>query len=156
MRPGRNPQQNGSVGQTAMGRVERAAVTAPTLGSMNDPTTDLDAARAEALRRGVGSYERHIFLCVGPDCCTVEEGATAWAQLKSGVAKLNGPGDAGRIYRTKVGCLRVCTSGPVAVIYPEGTWYGGLAPQALGRVIAEDLGEGRAVHELQIGRNPLG
>lgn len=156
MRPGRNRNRTAASARPPWARVERAAVTAPTLGSMNDPTTDLDAARAEALRRGVGSYERHIFLCVGPDCCTVEEGAAAWAQLKSGVAKLNGPSDAGRIYRTKVGCLRVCTSGPVAVIYPEGTWYGGLAPQALGRVIAEDLGEGRAVHELQIGRNPLG
>ncbi len=110
----------------------------------------------EAERRGVGMYERHIFLCVGPDCCTPEEGAAAWSALKSGVARLNGPGDAGRIYRTKVGCLRVCTSGPVAVVYPEGTWYGGLGPAALRRVIAEDLGNGAVVAELQIGNNPLG
>lgn len=123
---------------------------------MNEPTRDLDSARAEAERRGVGSYGRHIFLCVGPDCCTAEEGAAAWSQLKAAVAKLNGSSDGGRIYRTKAGCLRVCTEGPVAVVYPEGTWYGGLEPEALSRVIAEDLGEGRAVLDLRIGSNPLG
>lgn len=122
---------------------------------MNEPTSDLDNARAEAQRRGVGSYERHIFLCVGPDCCTSEEGAAAWAQLKTGVAQLNGSSDRGRVYRTRVGCLRICTSGPVAVIYPEGTWYGGLRPEALEQVIAEDLGKGCLLPELQIGSNPL-
>lgn len=122
---------------------------------MNEPTEGLEAARAEAERRGVGNYERHIFLCVGPDCSSVDEGAAAWSRLKTGVAKLNGSTDSGRIYRTKVGCLRVCTEGPVALVYPEGTWYGGLHPGALDRIIAEDLGEGNVVTDLQIGSNRL-
>ena len=116
---------------------------------------DLDTARSEAQQRGVGAYERHIFLCIGPDCCSEEEGATAWAQLKKGVAALNGSSDRGRIYRTKVGCLRICTAGPTAVVYPEGTWYAGLDRDALARVIAEDLGQGKPVPEHVIGANPL-
>ena len=94
-------------------------------------------------------------LCTGPDCCTPEEGARAWAQLKAGVGSLNG--DAGRepIYRTKVGCLRICNEGPVAVVYPEGTWYAGLDAGALARVIDEDLGRGAVVAEHVIGTNPL-
>ena len=115
----------------------------------------LEGAHQEALRRGVGQYERHIFLCTGPDCCTPEEGLRAWAQLKSGCAKLNGSAEGGRIYRTKVGCLRICRDGPVAVVYPEGTWYAGLDEANLGRVIAEDLGRGQAVEDLRIGENPL-
>ena len=82
----------------------------------------LDRAREEARIRGVGTYEKHIFLCVGPDCCTTEDGLKSWGQLKSGVARLNGSGEAGRIYRTKVGCLRICNQGPPPVVYPEGTW----------------------------------
>ena len=115
----------------------------------------LEEAKAEAAQRGVGDYERHILLCVGPDCCTPDEGEAAWGKLKKRVAQLNCSSDSGRIYRTKVGCLRVCKQGPVAVIYPEGTWYGALSPDALERVIDEDLGNGRVVEELVIGRNPL-
>ena len=113
----------------------------------------LDAARAEAERRGVAAYERHIFICTGPDCCTPEQGAAAWGQLKSAVAKLNGSGERGRVYRTKVGCLRICQQGPTAVVYPEGTWYGGLDPANLDRVIEQDLRDGRPVEDLVIGRN---
>jgi (2Fe-2S) ferredoxin len=117
--------------------------------------TDIENARESAVNRGIGSYERHIFICTGPDCCTPEQGAESWAQLKAAAAKLNGSPDRGRIYRTKVGCLRICDQGPTAVVYPEGTWYGGLTRDNLQRVIDEDLAGGRAVEDLVIGRNPL-
>jgi (2Fe-2S) ferredoxin len=113
------------------------------------------SAREEAERRGVGSYGRHIFLCVGPDCCTTEQGLAAWNRLKKRVGELNDNSERAPIYRTKVGCLRICTEGPTAVVYPEGTWYAGLSPANLERVIAEDLGQGRVVEDLVIGRNPL-
>ena len=112
-------------------------------------------AREEAEKRGVGNYERHIFLCIGPDCCSSDEGDRAWGQLKKAAAKLNGSPDHGRLYRTKVGCLRICEYGPTAVVYPEGTWYGGLDRENLDRVIEEHLGDGREVTDLVIGRNPL-
>ncbi|HEY4669234.1 MAG TPA: (2Fe-2S) ferredoxin domain-containing protein [Tepidiformaceae bacterium] len=119
---------------------------------MGDP---LERAKQEAVRRGVGSYERHIFLCTGPDCCTEAEGDAAWQRLKKRVAELNGSSDSGRIYRTKVGCLRICHEGPTAVVYPEGTWYAGLGPEALDRVIDEHLAKGHPVAKYQIGENPL-
>ena len=119
------------------------------------PDDPAPTPREEALRRGIGSYERHIFICTGPDCCTPEEGADAWTHLKSAVAKLNGSKDRGRIYRTKVGCLRICTQGPTAVIYPEGTWYANLTPENLDRVIDQDLAHGAPVEDLVIGANPL-
>ena len=123
---------------------------------MTDETNeDLSGARAEAERRGVGGYGRHVFICTGPDCCTPEEGLAAWTRLKRAVGELNARGDEPPIYRTKVGCLRICESGPVAVVYPEGRWYAGLVPDALDRVIAEELGQGRPVPEHLIGENPL-
>ena len=79
----------------------------------------------------------------------------AWKRLKRAVGELNARGDAPPIYRTKVGCLRICESGPVAVVYPEGRWYAGLVPEALDRVIAEELGHGRPVPDHLIGENPL-
>ena len=124
-------------------------------GTANDANEALSGARAEAERRGVGGYGRHVFICIGPDCCTKKEGTAAWTRLKRAVGELNARGDQPPIYRTKVGCLRICETGPVAVVYPEGRWYAGLVPDALDRVIAEDLGEGRPVPDHLIGENPL-
>ncbi len=113
------------------------------------------SALEEAARRGVGDYGRHVLICIGPDCCTPEEGAAAWSRLKSAVGELNKREGATPIYRTKVGCLRICTEGPTGVVYPEGTWYASLTPENLERVIREDLAAGHPVEDLVIGRNPL-
>lgn len=115
----------------------------------------LAEAAEEAARVGVGGYDRHVFLCIGPDCCTPEEGAAAWSHLKKGVAELNKRDGSSHIARTKVGCLRICRLGPTAVVYPEGTWYGGLDPAGLERVLRDDLGGGQRVEDLVIGENPL-
>ena len=112
-------------------------------------------AREKAVERGIGAYDRHMLLCIGPDCCSSDEGEKAWGQLKKAAARLNGSSDKGRLYRTKVGCLRICEAGPTAVIYPEGTWYGCLTPENLDRVIEHDLAKGEVVEDLVIGRNPL-
>ena len=112
-------------------------------------------AQEKARERGVGNYERHVLLCIGPDCCSKDEGEKAWSQLKKAAAKINGSSDHGKLYRSKVGCLRICEFGPVGVVYPEGTWYGGLSGDDLERVIEEDLANGKVVEDLVIGRNPL-
>src|SRR3954462_1375267 len=71
---------------------------------------------------GVGHYHRHVFLCIGDDCCTAECGDEAWQALKKELKDRNltlsvGPN---ACYRTKVQCLRICTNGPILVVYPGG------------------------------------
>src|SRR5690348_16958321 len=70
---------------------------------------------ADALN--VGRFRRHMFLCLGPDCCRPEVGEASWAYLKARLKEL-GLVD-GAVYRTKVGCFRICNGGPIAVVYPE-------------------------------------
>lgn len=112
----------------------------------------LKKAEEEAARRGIGRFQRHIFICTGPDCCSVETGLKSWTRLKKRLAESD---DDRTVYRTKVGCLRICEQGPTGVVYPEGVWYGGLAGASLDRVIDEHLLRGKVVEELVIARGPL-
>ena len=57
-----------------------------------------------------------------PKCCDRERSIEAWDFLKKRLKEL-GLSEAGGILRTKANCLRICEGGPIAVVYPEGTWY---------------------------------
>ncbi len=84
------------------------------------------AQRAIAISIGVPVARRHIFLCCDqtkPKCCDKDRGLAAWDFLKGRLKEL-GLSEQGGILRTKANCLRICEGGPIAVVYPEGAWYG--------------------------------
>lgn len=108
-----------------------------------------------ASKLGIGSYRRHVFLCTGPSCCTPETGLAAWEVLKKTLKDQGLTSGANACYRTKVGCLRICSQGPTMVVYPEGTWYHGMTAERIPEFVQEHLIEGSPVGELVFARNPL-
>jgi (2Fe-2S) ferredoxin len=110
---------------------------------------------AAAASFGVGTLTRHFFLCTGPDCIDAEQGQTAWQYLKQRTKELALSGPNGPAYRTRCNCLRICTGGPIGVVYPEGTWYKNLTPENIERVLQEHVIGGRPVEDLCFARNPL-
>jgi (2Fe-2S) ferredoxin len=105
----------------------------------------------EGLRKaGVRTAERHLFFCIGPDCCKSREGEQLWDFVKRRV-KESGL----RVMRTKAGCFRVCVDGPWLVVYPEGIWYSKVTPVRFERILREHLIDGVPVREWVVAANAL-
>lgn len=94
---------------------------------------------------------RHVFLCLGPDCCSADEGQATWNHLKRRLDDLRIPA-----LRTKAACFRICTGGPWMVVYPEGIWYGAVTPERCEQIVTQHLVENQPIAEWIVREHPLG
>ena len=97
-------------------------------------------------------YKHHIFFCLNqrPDaqaCCAAQGAQDAFDHCKQRI-KAEGLAGPGGVRVNKAGCLDRCAGGPVAVVYPEGTWYTFVDRQDIDEIVEQHLKGGRVVERL--------
>ena len=110
------------------------------------------------MARVMPPFERHVFVCVNrrPDghqrgCCAAAGGEALRDRLKVAVKNA---GLKGRVRVNAAGCLDLCERGAVAVVYPEGVWYGEVRDDDVDELVQEHLIEGRPVERLRVAFDP--
>jgi (2Fe-2S) ferredoxin len=97
-------------------------------------------------------FERHIFFCLnkrdkGEASCSDHDADAAFAHCKSRIKALGLAGP-GQVRVNKAGCLDRCAGGPVAVVYPEATWYTFVDQQDIDEIVDRHLVQGQVVERL--------
>lgn len=100
----------------------------------------------------MSQFKKHVFVCTyGPYCWFDGDTEAILKRLKRRVAEA-GLKDEIRINRS--GCLNHCGHGPVAVVYPDAVWYGGVQPDDADELFDRHICGGEPVDRLQLDLPP--
>lgn len=102
----------------------------------------------------MSKLKKHIFICENirdeshsKQSCGRSGGVEIRNEFKK---RLRDLGLSQTIRANSAGCLDACKHGPVAVVYPEGRWYGKVKLDDVEEIIQSDLINNKIVERLEI------
>jgi (2Fe-2S) ferredoxin len=102
-------------------------------------------------------YKHHIFFCLnerknGEASCAQHDAQGSFDHCKQRI-KAEGLAGPGGVRVNKAGCLDRCAGGPVAVVYPEETWYTFVDHSDIDEIVDSHLKNGVVVERLLLPPN---
>ncbi len=96
-------------------------------------------------------FRHHVFVCTqekaeGVPCCSA---AGSFRVLNALYRELGIQGLSDDVQVSSCGCLGICDSGPVMIVYPDGTWYVKLSPDDVPEIVSSHLKAGEKVTRLE-------
>ena len=82
-------------------------------------------------------------------CASAAAMRESWKHLRKRSKELSRSGT--RVAAVRTRCVDVCKFGPVAAVFPAGTWYGGCDPATLDRILDAHTGGGEEPAECRLG-----
>jgi (2Fe-2S) ferredoxin len=99
-------------------------------------------------------FRHHVFVCENRrseddprGSCGCKGSAAIREALKAEIARR---GLKKEVRANASGCLDACAEGPSIVVYPEGVWYGHVAPEDVPEIVESHLVNGVPVERLRL------
>lgn len=100
------------------------------------------------------SVKHHIFVCTS---CRINGTQKGYCNSKDAVKlvqkfmeEVDERELTGEVMVTNTGCFAICNKGPIVVVYPEGTWYGGVTLEDVEEIMDEHIEGGKKIERLII------
>jgi len=96
--------------------------------------------------------KKHIFVCTSSrpnglqkGFCHTKDGVAIVAKMNEEIADRELEG---QVFVTNTGCFGICEKGPIAVVYPDNVWYGGVTPDDVEEIMDQHIENGKPVERL--------
>jgi (2Fe-2S) ferredoxin len=98
----------------------------------------------------VEPFRYHAFVCTQekPDGATCCAGGGSAKIIETLHREIGAAGLSDDVQVSSCGCLGLCESGPVMIVYPEGTWYTKLTSVEVAEIVSSHLKTGKRVSRL--------
>ncbi len=97
-------------------------------------------------------FRKHVFICTNQKeapkkCCGQEHGMALVAAFQQALKQR---GLQTEIRAQRAGCVDACAFGPSVVVYPEGTYYGGVQLDDVEEIVEQHLVNDQPVERLKL------